>query len=615
MVTSKMTRYFLYLSANKNTMKNKNQANTSNQSKWIPIVVFAFIYILLYSQLITKFFINVDDDIYFTNNPHIKSLAFDNIIQMFSSFYGGNYHPITSLLEAIQYAIFGMNPSGFHFVSFLFHFINCFLVYRLVSAITDKIQITYLTTFIFAFHPMHVETVAWITDQTDIFCTTFSLLSLSTYVAYLKSNSNKAIGLSILYFLLAVASKPSAIAIPPTLFAFDYLLDKNWKEKLLVKIPFFLIALVFASLTFLSLDAKEKITELLLPDYTPVQLFFVSNYAFAYYIINFFFPFDLSAMHLAYKELPTIYYVAPFFNALIGFLIYKNFKKDRMLLSGFLFFVFSIALVLQVLPSGYNIVAERYTYIPFIGLSLMLGSILYNAELFSLPAYIKKNLNVVLIVFGLLFIVLNYSYGQQWTSLISFNKNIAEHNTHSSYAQVSAGYFAFQDNKPQEALDYCMKAEQLDNTNPEIYFLKSKVLFGIQEKTEALKNIQLAQKLKCTRKEMNDFLSIIYFENAQYDSAIVYFSKVIASDSIITPANYRNRAVSYYSINKFQEAINDYNKILSVDSLSMMNIYGERGICYGKLGDNEKACNDISKAVAAGFEDFREDLNTYCKSR
>ena len=114
---------------------------------------------------------------------------------------------------------------------------------------------------------------------------------------------------------------------------------------------------------------------------------------------------------------------------------------------------------------------------------------------------------------------------------------------------------------------------------------------------------------------MNDFLSIIYFENAQYDSAIVYFSKVISNDSIITPANYRNRAVSYYSINKFQDAINDYNKILSVDSISMMNIYGERGICYGKLGDNEKACNDISKAVAAGFEDFREDLNTYCKSR
>ena len=105
------------------------------------------------------------------------------------------------------------------------------------------------------------------------------------------------------------------------------------------------------------------------------------------------------------------------------------------------------------------------------------------------------------------------------------------------------------------------------------------------------------------------------FRSNQYDSAIVYFSKVIAKDSVITPANYRNRAVSYYSINKYQEAINDYNQILSFDSLSMMNIYGERGICYGKLGMNQKACDDISKAVAAGFEDFREDLTTYCSSK
>jgi len=245
----------------------------------------------------------------------------------------------------------------------------------------------------------------------------------------------------------------------------------------------------------------------------------------------------------------------------------------------------------------------------------MLASIFYDTELTILPTAIRKNLNTILIVFGILFVGLNYTYGQTWTSLISLNKNIATQNPYSSYAQVSAGYFEFQDNKFQEALDYCTIAEQLDNSNPEVYFLKSKVLYAIQEKEAALKNIQLAQKLKCKRKEMNDFLSIIYFENNQFDSAIVYFSKVIANDTIVTPANYRNRAVSYYSINKFQEAINDYNKILSVDSFSMMNIYGERGICYGKLGNNQKACDDISKAVAAGFEDFRSDLTTYCGSK
>ena len=386
-------------------------------------------------------------------------------------------------------------------------------------------------------------------------------------------------------------------------------------ETWLIKLPYFLIAFLFAALTFLSLDAKQQITELLLPDYTPIQLFFVSNYALAYYLVNFFFPFDLCAMHLAPKELPTLYYVAPLFNLLIAYFIWKNFKKDNFIVGGFLFFLFSIALVLQILPSGYNIVAERYTYIPFIGLSLLIGSVLFNSENTILPVGLRKNLNTILIAFGVVFIGLNFSYGQDWKSLVSFNTNIAAHNSHSSYAQVSAGYFVFQDNKPQDALEYCNKAELLDANNPEVYFLKSKILYSIQEKEAALKNIQLAQKLKCNRKEMNDFLSIIYFENNQYDSAIVYFSKVIAKDSVITPANYRNRAVSYYSINKYQEAINDYNQILSVDSLSMMNIYGERGICYGKLGMNQKACDDISKAVAAGFEDFREDLTTYCSSK
>lgn len=594
-------------------MKKANTTlSNSQKSLTIPLIVFILLYILLYGQLLTDFFAFMDDDVYFTNNPYIKSLSAENIGNMFTRYYEGNYHPITSLLEAMEYALFGLTPKSYHLISFLFHFINSLLVFRLVRKLSGQLMVAYIVCFVFAFHPMHVETVGWITDQTDIFMAFFAILALGHYERFLKSGSYMQYGLSFLMFLLALGSKPSAIAIPPVLFLMDYLAGKRLFEKWWLKLPYILAALCFAVITFLSLDAKGRIAEELIPEYAIWEKFFVVNYALAYYFFGFLFPFDLSLLHLAEQKLSWTYYASPLLNLSVFYFFYRWFKKDRLVPAGFLFFLVNIFLVLQILPSGFNVVCDRYTYFPFIGLSLALAVILFHEHGNSLPAFIRSNRMMIVIMFGLMFLVLNYQYGRKWTSLYSLAANTTVHNPHAPYAWIVASNYAIADNKLDEAIEFLDHAEELDDKNPDLFFMRGKVDYIQKNLPASLKNFEKARQYGSARKDLIDFLGVLYFENNQFDSAAACFSKVIARDTVFVAANYRNRAISYYNLEKYPDAIKDYDLLLAKEP-GLLNLYGERGICYGKMSNNSKACEDLRKAVAGGYEDFRADLQLYCE--
>lgn len=594
-------------------MKTKTVRQDSHSRLMVPAAIFCVIYLILYGQLMTDFFLFIDDEIYFTNNPYIKSLDFDNIIRMFTKYYEGNYHPVTSLLEAVEYALFGLQPRAFHLVSFFFHFINCVLVFRLIRKISDKAEIASVVTFVFAFHPMRVENVGWITDQTDIFMGFFALFSLNLYHRFIQQGRYSFYWLSLFFFLLALGSKPAAIAIPPLLFLFDYLAGKQLLQKLWLKLPFFTLAIACAAVTILSLDARVRIQAFLLPEYSIPEKFLVANYTLAYYLVSFLFPLKLSLLHLAEKPLSWMYYAAPLLNMMVLYGIYMVYKKDKLIPAGMLFFLFTIALVLQVIPSGFNIVADRYTYLPYIGLTVALAALIYNNAGGGLPSFIRNNRSTVLGLFGMIYLALHFNYGKKWTSLTELSLHTAEHNPHSPYTWVMAANYALANNAMPDAREYLNQAEMADPKNPDLYFMRGKIDYLERNLASSLKNLQQAQQLRCTRPDMNELLALLYFENNQFDSAGAYFSKVISTDSAFVPANYRNRAICYFSLGQFREAIRDYDSLLAHDP-SMANMYGERGICHGRLGNRQQACEDISRALAAGFEDFRSDFNQYCQT-
>jgi tetratricopeptide (TPR) repeat protein len=340
----------------------------------------------LYAGSLKNGFTNWDDDKYITQNVLVKNLSWRNVAAMFTAFYAGNYHPLVAMSNAIEYSIFGLNPKPYHTLNLLLHLANTVLVYFFIWRFSRKKGLALASALLFALHPMHVESVAWLSERKDLLYAFFFLLSLLSYGKYLEDVRNK----KYLYFcgvlfLFSLLSKSAALVLPFVLLLLDYLEGRfiTWKvlgEKrervpILEKIPFFALSLLFGYLALLSQKASINVVTIDRPEvFTWWEHVFLASYAILFYIVEFFFPLHLSALHLfPIKEgglLPWEYYMAPFLLIALVFGLSKVREGKKEVLFGFLFFAFTIVLVLQFVPVGQAIVSDRYTYLPYVGLFL-----------------------------------------------------------------------------------------------------------------------------------------------------------------------------------------------------------------------------------------------------
>jgi protein O-mannosyl-transferase len=243
-----------------------------------------------------------------------------------------------------------------------------------------------------AIHPAHVESVAWISERKDVLYGFFFLISLIFYMQYLRKgkwiapdgaspdrtgagNANGYLALSFLMFLFSLFSKSAAVVLPVTLILFDLLLKRKISIRMFAeKVPFFLLSLLFGLLALKS----QKIAIGDLPQYSFLQTILIVNHSVIRYLYMSVFPVGLSAFHtwpdLTGGALPTVYYVSPFISLLLAAAVAYSLKWSRIPAFGMLFFLVCLALVLQVIPVGGAVIAERYSYIPYLGVFFILAS-------------------------------------------------------------------------------------------------------------------------------------------------------------------------------------------------------------------------------------------------
>lgn len=198
--------------------------------------------------LLKNGFVNWDDDRYVSENIIIRTLSLDNIKGIFTSFYMGNYHPVTMLSYLLEYHFFKLNPLGYHIISLLLHLFNCLLVFYLILKFTKKLPVALITAIFWGIHPLNVESVVWISEMKGLLSALFYLLTLICYVSYLKNKQiNKSYYASLLFFVLALLSKPMAISLPLMLLLFDYLLKRKPGRAVFIdKIPFFTLSFIYS---------------------------------------------------------------------------------------------------------------------------------------------------------------------------------------------------------------------------------------------------------------------------------------------------------------------------------------------------------------------------------
>ena len=547
-------------------------------------------------------FLNWDDPAYIINNPLIKDLSFVGIKNIFTTGeVVSTYTPLVLISWAIDYELWGLNPSMFHVSNLCIHLIVVGLVFWFAKLLSKSIIVAFITALLFGIHPMHVEAVSWISARKDLLYSMFFIAGLIVYYFYVSKNHNYK--KSYLYiaclvlFLMSLLSKGTAIVFPIILFLIDFYKKRTeLKKMILEKAPFFLLSILFFIIAVTMQSRGGAMEDRAFTSW--IDSFSVGFYGYFTYLIKSILPFNLSPYHPYPNQLglpnPWYYYMSAIpVLALFLYIVWKV-KKKRHLVFGFGFFFICLIPVIQVLPFGTAVIAERYTYLPYLGLFFLFGfwlNILYENY-----AEKRLQLQIAFWVFAIFLGVMTFQYSQKfkngetlWSHVIEkYPKDFMGYMNRTNYRLKQQNYIlALQD--ADKGIKYNKKSPLLWYNRALVYKRKNKNNLALQDLNKA---IQLDNKFSSGY--MNR--GIIYGEAKEEHKAIIEFSKVIELDPE-RYLGYYNRALHLKNIGEYEKALKDINKVISLKQNLMPQSYYIRGELLMNLGEIDKAISDYNNVL------------------
>lgn len=566
----------------------KSTQVTRNAPRWhLPFIL--LLTAIAYLPTLNAGFVNWDDPDYIYNNYVIKDLS--RLTDFFTVPIQGNYHPITMMSLALNYAVSGYDAWSYHLFNLVLHLFNCFLVYRFALVLSrNNSLIAFITSLLFAIHPMHVESVAWVSERKDLLYTLFFLAGHIAFTKYVDTANKKQYWMTLVFLVLSLLSKPAAVIFPVSLFCIDILRNRAFSFNLFIeKIPFFIPALLMGLLT---VNAQKEIGA------TGEEYFgLASNILFGFYgIMMYFFKLVLPLGQSAFYPFPPLneklsaaYYVAPLFTVLLGLLIYFTWKKHKAIVFGIGFYIVNLLLVLQVFSVGSAVIAERYTYVPYIGIFYVIG--------YLLNILVKQNTKKgyqIAIPIGSIFSILAFLQVQNWKDSTSLWDSVIN-NQPSSRAYSSRAELYGNEKQYAKAIEYYTKAVQLNKADHEAFNNRANIYLDLNKFDSAYIDYRNALSVNPGYNITYDNLGVLFVKKNMLDSAFYYLNKAIQLNPNYKPP-YNNRAVCYINTQRYQEAINDWEIFLRFepDNADIMNSIG---LCYRMLGKNNEALSYIDRAL------------------
>jgi protein O-mannosyl-transferase len=329
---------------------------------------------LVFVPTLDNSFTTRDDDYYVTKNPLLVHPDFREIL---ATPIIGSYNPLTVWSFVLNYRLSGLNPISYRWLTLVIHVANTALVFLFIWGLSGgRLWTTVVTSLFFGIHPMHVESVAWMAERKDVLFSFFYLLGLISYLRYLERKGVAWLGLTMLWFVLSAASKPAAVVFPVTLLAIDYFRRRSLRlSTVLEKLPFFAVSIAVG---VLALQAQQSAGATGYNSlWSPIQRVLFASYGILMYVVKLFAPVGLSAIY-PYPSAKTggpgtEFYVAFATLAILLPTVVYLCRRNRVILFGLAFFFINIILVVQLFAFGQGIMADRFTYLPYIGLLFALA--------------------------------------------------------------------------------------------------------------------------------------------------------------------------------------------------------------------------------------------------
>jgi tetratricopeptide (TPR) repeat protein len=340
---------------------------------FLPQTLLVALTIIAYTQLFSCGFIEAyDDEVFITKNMVVlQGVTWKGLKWSFSSFLTGNWHPLTWWSHMLDVSIYGLNPVGHHITSLILHILNSILLYTFLKKTTGCSNRSFLVAALFALHPLHVESVAWISERKDLLSTVFGLMALHLYTRYAQTRQRTYYLAMFTLFCLSLMSKPMLVTFPFLLLVLDYWPLMRLREQpvfslIREKIPLFLPVLLISVLTIVAQKSVGAISNQAIISRTYSALD-----AYVVYLRKFFAPYDLTSYYPYSPISPTSIIFAAL--VLTGFTLCAWHYRHRCpwLISGWLWFLGLLVPVIGFITVGAQAYADRYTYLPAVGISII----------------------------------------------------------------------------------------------------------------------------------------------------------------------------------------------------------------------------------------------------
>jgi len=577
-------------------------------------------------------FTNFDDNIYVYENAYVQSgLNWNSIGKAFSSELvkkSGHWHPVTWLSLMLDYQIFGLNPHGYHLTNLLFHVMNTILLFLIFRRMTKTLWPSAFVACLFAIHPLHVESVAWITERKDVLSTFFWMLTMGAYIYYVEHRGFRRYFFVLLFFILGLMAKPMLVTLPFVLLLLDYWPLRRFQEitgikpsaardcstypiplrsafgigvstikpdhkiqketlevkkpanpeykwsliypLLWEKVPLFVLVILSSIVTYVG--AQKIGTVLSIKTISLVVRIGNAFVSYIAYIGKMIWPSNLAIYYPYGGWIPWQVLGSVFLLIAITVAVFRMVKRSPYLATGWLWYIGTLVPVIGIVQAGGQAMADRYTYIPLTGLFIMVA--------WGVPDLLKKwnhRKEILLASSALIILCLSII---TWTQVGYWQNNIT-------------------------LFDHTLK---VTDNNWLIYNNRGVAYNSLGNYRQAIEDYSRAIEIKPGYEDAYYNRGVAYNSLGNYRQAIEDYGRAIEISPGYALAYY-NRGHAYHDLGNYRQAIEDYDRAIEIKP-DYAEAYFNRGLTYLMLGNKDFGCSDARKACELGNCKLLEAANT-----
>lgn len=587
---------------------------TRQQVKWLSASIalaLVGLNVAVYASVWRSDFVRFDDPDYVTQNPEVTAgLAWRGIVWAFTTGHAANWHPLTWLSHMTDVQLFGVNAGPHHLTNLLLHAVNTVLLFTILRQTTSSLWRSAFVAALFAVHPLHVESVAWVSERKDVLSTLFWMLALLSYSAYVRSTNARRYGLVLLFFALGLMAKPMVVTLPFVLLLLDVWPLRRitvWRDGRTLlspgdnatamrlvreKLPLFVLALASTVVTLIVQRRWGAVGNLrAYPLELRLENTIVNYVAYAGKMV---WPVRMSAFY-PYRQSVSGVAVAGALILLIAtcIAIVRGARSRPYLLVGWFWYLGTLIPVIGVVQAGLQSIADRYTYIPLVGLFIIVSWGAVDLSERWIPQRIVLPAMAVLILAACAIIARRQV--ETWRNSLALWQHAVDVTSNNAYAQYNLGVVLVQAGRIDDGIARFREAIQIEPNYADVHIDLANALNERGAADEALTEFATVVRLRPTYAGARVAFGNLLRARGRNGDAIAQYREGVRLDPTLASAhNELGNALT--SDGQFADALTEYQEAVRL-APSFAEAHNNVGAGLVRAGKREEAMGEFQEAL------------------